>query len=168
MDNPPAAVIANIDAVVADEEQVEARRSTTERAADKIGGFVGTLPFVVLQLFAVVAWVIVNAGLVPHVPVFDPFPYSLGGATLSLEGVVLAAFVLMRQGNEGRLSERRSHLNLQANLLVEKEVTKIIQMLERSSTLDGTAHAVVDAEARDMAGNTAVGELTSELDRRRR
>ena len=74
--------------------------------------------------------------------------------------------MLLKQAHEGRLSERRSHLNLQANLLVEKEVTKLIQMLQRQSRANGTERQVVDSEAREMAQNTAVGHLAQELDRR--
>lgn len=109
---------------------------------------------------------LVNAGLVPGVPAFDPFPYSLGGAVLSLEGVLLASFVLMKQAHESRLSERRSHLNLQANLLVEKEVTKLLQMMQRTSAVEGTQGQVVDDEARELGQVTALGKLAEELDRR--
>lgn len=115
---------------------------------------------------AVLGWVAANAGLVPGVPAFDPFPFSLGGALLSLEGVLLACFVLIKQAHEGRLSERRSHLNLQANLLVEQEVTKLIQMMHRTSAVAGTEASVVDAETRELGRVTAVGELPQELDRR--
>ena len=166
MDHLPDAVVANVNAVAAGEESVAAQRTPIERIGDTIGGFVGTLPFVGVQLAGVAAWITVNAGLISHVPAFDPFPYSLGGTMLSLEGVVLAAFVLMRQAHEGELSERRSHLNLQANLLVEQEVTKLIQMLTRQSAADGTEHVVVDDEARAMAQSTAIERLTDELDRR--
>jgi len=63
-------------------------------------------------------------------------------------------------------SERRSHLNLQANLLVEQEVTKLIQMMHRTSAVEGTEASVVDAETRELGRVTAVGELAQELDRR--
>lgn len=85
---------------------------------------------------------------------------------LSLEGVLLASFVLMKQAHESRLSERRSHLNLQANLLVEKEVTKLIQMMQRTSAVEGTQGQVVDDEARELGQVTALGKLAEELDRR--
>lgn len=159
-------VVENIDAVVRSEEALTAHRSLGGRLGNAVGSFAGRLAFVAAQLALVAAWVLANAGLVPGVPVFDPFPYSLGGALLSLEGVLLASFVLMKQAHEGRLSERRSHLNLQANLLVEKEVTKLIQMMERASAADGTTHQVVDDEAHELGEVTAVGELTRELDRR--
>ena len=131
-----------------------------------MAGFAGTPAFLAAQGLAVVGWVASNAGLVPGVPVFDPFPYSLGGALLSLEGVLLACFVLTKQAHEGRLSERRSHLSLQANLLVEQEVTKLIQMMQRTSAVEGTEAAVVDAEAHELGQVTAVSELAKELDRR--
>ncbi len=167
MERLPDAVIANVDAIAADEERMTAQRTPLQRFGDAIGGFVGTVPFVGCQLALVGSWVAVNAGFVPGVTPFDPFPFNLGGATLSLEGVVLAAFVLMRQAHDSQLSERRSHLNLQANLLVEKEVTKLIQMLTRQSAAAGVEHVVVDDESRDMAENTAIKHLTDEIDRRR-
>lgn len=162
----PKSVIENIDIVVGTEESLTARRNAGERFSEMVAGFASTPAFLVLQGAAVAAWVVANAGLVPNVPVFDPFPYSLGGALLSLEGVLLACFVLTKQAHEGRLSERRSHLNLQANLLVEQEVTKLIQMMQRTSAVEGTEGAVVDSETREMGRVTAVKELAKELDRR--
>ena len=162
----PKSVIANIEAVVGAEEALTARRSRGERLAEKVADFAGTPIFLVTQASAVVAWIVLNAGLVPGIPVFDPFPYSLGGALLSLEGVLLACFVLTKQAHEGRLSERRSHLNLQANLLVEQEVTKLIQMMQRTSAVEGTEAGVVDAETQELGQVTAVNELAKELDRR--
>ena len=148
------------------DSKLTARRSRGERLSEKVADFAGTPIFLATQASAVAAWVVVNAGLVPGIPAFDPFPFSLGGALLSLEGVLLACFVLTKQAHEGRLSERRSHLNLQANLLVEQEVTKLIQMMQRTSAVEGTEAAVVDAEAHELGQVTAVDELAKELDRR--
>lgn len=165
-DNAPKSVVENIDAVVGAEEALTARRSAGERLGEVVAGFASTPAFLIAQGTVVAGWVAANAGLIPGVPAFDPYPYSLGGALLSLEGVLLACFVLTKQGHEGRLSERRSHLNLQANLLVEKEVTKLIQMMERTSEVEGTEAAVVDAETQELGRVTAVKELAKELDRR--
>jgi uncharacterized membrane protein len=162
----PKSVIANIEAVVGAEEALTARRSRGERIGERVADLAGTPAFLVAQALAVAAWVVLNSGLLPELPVFDPFPYSLGGALLSLEGVLLACFVLTKQAHEGRLSERRSHLNLQANLLVEQEVTKLIQMMQRTSALEGTEAAVVDPETYEFGKITAVNELAKELDRR--
>ncbi len=162
----PRSVKDNIDAVVGAEEALTASRGRGERIGEAVAATAGTPAFLVAQVAAVLGWVVVNAGLVSGVPAFDPFPYSLGGALLSLEGVLLACFVLTKQAHEGRLSERRSHLNLQANLLVEQEVTKLIQMMHRTSAVEGTEASVVDAEVRELGQVTAVGELAQKLDRR--
>lgn len=162
----PKSVINNIDAIVGAEEALTASRGRGERFGEAVAATAATPAFLVAQVAAVLGWMAVNAGFVPGVPTFDPFPYSLGGALLSLEGVLLACFVLTKQAHEGRLSERRSHLNLQANLLVEQEVTKLIQMMHRTSAVEGTEASVVDAETRELGRVTAVGELAQELDRR--
>jgi len=162
----PKSVIDNIDAIVGAEEALTASRGRGERFGEAVAATAATPAFLVAQVAAVLGWVAVNAGFVPGVPAFDSFPYSLGGALLSLEGMLLASFVLTKQAHEGRLSERRSHLNLQANLLVEQEVTKLIQMMHRTSAVERTEASVVDAEARELGRVTAVGELAQELDRR--
>ncbi len=84
MDTAPQSVIENIDKVVSLEEGLTARRSLGERIGETVGSFAGRLTFVGCQLGIVAGWVVVNAGLLPGIAAFDPFPYALGGALLSL------------------------------------------------------------------------------------
>ena len=49
---------------------------------------------------------------------------------VSLEAIFLSAFILISQNDETRLTERRSHLDLQINLLAEQENTKMLKMLD--------------------------------------
>ena len=84
---------------------------------------------------------------------------------VSLEGVLLSTFVLIRQNRTAVRSDRRNHLDLQINLLTEKEVTKVIQMLEGISAHLGVAGGVVDAETQELGKVTAVGDLAQELTR---
>ncbi len=162
----PKSVMNNIDAIVGVEKALTASRGRGERLGDAVAATAATPAFLAAQMAAVPNWVVVNVGLVPGVPAFDPLPYSLGGALLSLQGVLLACSVLTKQAHESRLSERRSHLSLQANLLVEREMTKLIQMMHRTSAVEGTEASVVNAGTRELGRVTAVGELTQELDRR--
>jgi hypothetical protein len=60
---------------------------------------------------------------------FEPYPFSLLGVIVALEAVVLSRFILMRQNRMMRRGERRDHLNLQVDLLAEKEITKLLQMV---------------------------------------
>src|SRR5437588_411115 len=91
----PASVAENVETVLRVENETQRPRSRSEAITDVIGGFVGTISFVVAQLMAFAAWVIVNAGTFPQLARFDPFPYPLLSSITSLEAVLLAAFVLM-------------------------------------------------------------------------
>jgi uncharacterized membrane protein len=80
----------------------------------------------VVQLLAFAGWVIVNAGKIPQIPPFDPFPYPLLSSVISLEAVLLTAFVLIKQNRLGVIADRRDHLDLQVNLPTERRATQVI------------------------------------------
>ena len=161
--SPSRMARSNIEAVVQLEEDEERGRSLTDRLPEMIGGFAGSIAFVACQLAFVGLWAVANSGIVPGLPAFDPFPYPLLSGLLSLEGVLLTAFVLIRQNRMSLIADRRSHLDLQISLLAEKETTKIIQMLERMSRQMGMEHHVADQESKELGEATAVESLAQEL-----
>ena len=109
--------------------QLLERRSSSERFAEAVGGFSGSLLFVVLHLVLLVAWLLINRGKIPSARPFDPLPFSLLGVIVAVEAVILSSFILMRQNRMMRRRERRDHLNLQFDLLAEKEITKLLRMV---------------------------------------
>jgi uncharacterized membrane protein len=48
---------------------------------------------------------------------------------VSVEAVLLSTFVLMKQNRMQRRTDQRDHLTLQVDLLSEKELTKVLQLL---------------------------------------
>jgi uncharacterized membrane protein len=56
---------------------------------------------------------------------------------LSVEAIFLAIFILISQNRAARISDKRSHLDLQLNLLSEQENTKMLLMLERIGSAVG-------------------------------
>ncbi|MBG0793066.1 DUF1003 domain-containing protein [Methylocystis sp. H62] len=147
----PKFVHENIDAVIEAEQEAEEARSCGEVVYEFVAGVIGTLGFVITEIIAVFFWIAINEGLITPIPPFDPYPYHLLGAVLALEGVLIAAFVLMRQNRMSKLADRRAHLDLQINLMTERETTKIIGMLlEVSERLD-IQHKVLDDESRQLS-----------------
>src|SRR4051812_33268312 len=153
----------NIEKVVQLEEEEERHRSFADRFPEMIGSFAGSVAFVVCQLAFVGLWAVANSGVIPGLPAFDPFPYSLLSGVLGLESVLLTAFVLIRQNRMSLMADRRSHLDLQISLLAEKETTKIIQMLERMSQQMGIGQHVTDHESKELGQTTAVEGLAQEF-----
>lgn len=158
---PPAAT-NNIEAIVRLEENAARDRALRDRIADAIANFSGTITFVLLHLAWFLLWALINTGVIDFIPAFDPYPFQLLAMLVSLEAVLLSTFVLIKQNRMGARADRRSHLDLQINLLSEKEVTKVIQMLERISTRLGIEDNL-DQETRELGQNTAVENLAREL-----
>src|ERR1035441_1365025 len=111
---------SHIDSIVKQEEEALEKRSSSERFADGVGLFAGSLSFVLFHLVLVLAWLLVNGGRIRGLRPFDPYPFFLLGMIVAVEAVVLSSFILMRQNRMMRRGELRDHLNLQVDLLAEK------------------------------------------------
>ena len=130
---PSRQAAENIDTVLALEEEASPPLPWRERLAERIGDVAGSAGFILFHLGWFALWALDNLGLVPGLPVFDDYPFPLLALLLAMEAVVLASCVLIRQNRAAELAEERSHIDLQVNMLAEREVTKVIQMLDRMS-----------------------------------
>ncbi len=157
-------VADNIDSVIRLESAALSSRTRADRASDGIAAFVGSIPFVLTQLALAVLWVVVNTDLVPQVRAFDPYPFSLLSMIVSTEGVLLSAFVLIKQNRMGTIADRRAHLDLQVNLLTEREVTRLLQVSEEVAERLGLEKARKTPTA--LAQETEVEHLAGALDRK--
>lgn len=166
-EQPSRQAAENIDIVLALEAEATPALPWRERVAERIGGVAGSAAFILAHLGWFLLWALANLGLVPGLPVFDEYPFPLLALILAMEAVILASCVLIRQNRAAELAEERSHIDLQVNLLAERGVTKVIQMLERLSVALELDHRVMDDEARELGETTAVPSLARKLRERR-
>ncbi|HWB04140.1 MAG TPA: DUF1003 domain-containing protein [Verrucomicrobiales bacterium] len=117
----------NVQAIVKLEEAARNERTFSDRLADKVARFCGSMIFVWTHVIWFGGWIVVNS--VPGFPRFDPFPFTFLTLVVSLEAIFLSTFIMISQNEETRLTERRNHLDLQINLLTEQENTKMLIML---------------------------------------
>src|ERR1700681_2674246 len=157
---------ANIDSIVRQEEEALEQRSSSERLADAVGGFAGSLPFIAVHLVFLLGWLLVNDGEIPWARPFDPYPFSLLGVIVAVEAVILSSFILMRQNRMMRRGERRDHLNLQVDLLAEKEITKVLQMVRAICGHMGLQNIMADKEIRELSQTTSIESLSQTLEDR--
>jgi len=157
---------SHIDAIVKQEEEALERRSSSERFADGIGLFAGSLPFVLFHLVMMLAWLLVNSGQIRGLRPFDPYPFSLLGMIVAVEAVILSSFILMRQNRMMRRGELRDHLNLQVDLLAEKEITKVLQMVRAIGGHLGVQDIIRDKEIRELSQATSIESLSQTLEDR--
>lgn len=149
----------NIETVIRLEEEEERQATLWQRVPHVIGSFVGTLYFVAFQCATMAAWIAANAtGAVS----FDPFPFPLLSIALAAEAVILSSFVLISQNRTDLIATRRNHLDLQINLLAEKEVTKLLRLIQvLNAHLKVPGDGINDDE--ELTEETAVDDLAREL-----
>jgi uncharacterized membrane protein len=152
-------VSKNIESVIKLEEEDERQLSSLHRVSHKVGWFVGTIHFVISQFVLVALWISWNASSTTQ---FDPYPFPLLSAVLALEAVLLTSFVLIRQNAMDLQSERRNHLDLQINLLAEKEATSILKALgEIAKKFD--IDLSLDVENSELSKDTPVESIARDL-----
>ena len=157
------AVISNIRSVSQMENSIEENRTVVDRIADAIGGFSGSMTFVFIHMLWFVGWFVVNT-LPLGLKHFDPYPFILLAMIVSVEGVLLSTFVLMKQNRMQARIDVRDKLDLQINLLSEKEVTKTLQLLRAiCDKLEIQPSAEDDKELSEMASTTSVDMLAEQV-----
>ncbi len=133
-----------------------------DRVSDSIANFVGSIRFVIIHVAWFGIWVVLNAGRWR----FDPYPFPLLCMLVSLEGVLLSTFVLIKQNRMSQRADHRSHLDLQINLLAEKEITKVLQLqrlvCQRLQIPEGES----DTEVEELSTVTAVDTLAEQLEKK--
>lgn len=159
---PPSAQ-ANIRTIVQLEEEALKSRTVADRVSDSIANFVGSMPFVVLHLAWFGVWAAINVGVISKSLKFDPYPFALLCMLVSLEGVLLSTFVLIKQNRMSQRADQRSHLDLQINLLSEREITKILQLQRLICQQLGIAEAATDHEVVELSTVTAVDNIAREV-----
>ena len=142
----------NVDTITRLEEAARQQRTRTDRIAEKIANFCGSMTFVWVHVAWFGFWILLN--VIPGIRHVDPFPFTFLTLIVSLEAIFLSTFILISQNLDSRISERRSHLDLQLNLLSEQENTKMIVML----------HAIAAKVGADLTQDPHLHALSEETE----
>lgn len=84
---------------------------------------------------------------------------SITNAKILMDGFIITAFVLMKQNRMSKLADRRAHLDLQINLMTERETTKVIGMLLEIGERLNIKHKVHDEESHQLSRSLIVETL---------
>jgi uncharacterized membrane protein len=153
----------NVEAIMKLERDAIGSRSTAEHLADKVTTFAGSTPFLILHIIWFGVWVIANVGLISGLTPFDPFPFSFLTLVVSLEAIFLTLLVLMSQNRMMKEADKRTHLDLQLNMLAEQESTVLLKLVRKISRHLGVEEDH-DQTAEELAKETDVHHLARKLD----
>ena len=123
-----------------------------ERIADAVAKFGGSWAFITSFGAFMVVYVCINVTL--GLSAWDRYPFILLNLVLSFQSAFATPIILMSQNRQGRISDRRNHLDLQINLLAEQENTEQLRLLrllceKAGVSLDEPAHPLEQATRPD-------------------
>ena len=153
----------NIEAVRQLEEAAKEERTASDRVAEVIAKFCGSMTFVWVHVVWFGIWVLIN--VMPGLPHIDPFPFTFLTLVVSLEAIFLSTFILISQNHDTKISERRNHLDLQINLLSEQENTQMLTMLRAIAEKVGVDLSR-DDQVRAMSEETKPQQLVKQIKER--
>jgi uncharacterized membrane protein len=160
----PSALEENVEAIKKWERAILLGRSKAEQISDWIAYTAGRGPVLALHVVWFGAWLSANAGVIRGVRPFDPFPFPLLTTAVSLEAIFLALFVLASQNRLARQADKRSHLDLQIDLLAEREMTAVLQLLQDIARHLDVQTTVTSEQLRDLMTKTDLRHLTTRMD----
>jgi uncharacterized membrane protein len=149
----------NVDRMRKLEEWSKRHHTFADRMAEKVAAFCGRITFVWIHAVLFTAWIAWNVSPLPR---FDPYPFTFLTLCVSLEAIFLSSFILISQNYEMRVTERRTQLDLQVNLLTEQENTKILALLEQMAKKMGVLEEddpEIDALAEAIKPETIVRQI---------
>lgn len=159
----------NVKTIAELERAAEQKCSRADRIAGSITRFCGSMSFVWVHVVWFTVWILWNT--MGHGKPIDPYPFSFLTLVVSLEAIFLSTFIMIAENRQGRLEERRSHLDLQINLLSEQENTKMLQLLtaiaRKLEVLDGEDPSVkaLEQATRPDALLEQIDEVTEEKEK---
>jgi uncharacterized membrane protein len=117
----------NIEAILALEDESRRSKPPLYRLVARVARFCGTVAFLWWNLAFFAVWIALNQ----WVWAADPYPFTFLLFMVSIEAIVLAILILISQNMSAEESERRHHLDLQIDLLNEREMTALLRLVTR-------------------------------------
>jgi uncharacterized membrane protein len=130
----PEQIVKNVEAITDRQERYQEKITTAQKVLEKIVSIFGRPEFFYFQIGFFVIWefcgYLVNLGILP-----TSFPqFDLREQWLDLASLFISTGVLVYENRQEQVSEERSHLMLQLNLITEQKIAKLISLVEELRT----------------------------------
>jgi uncharacterized membrane protein len=130
----PDQVIKNIEAIATHQDRYHQNSTAHQRGLDKITAIFSRSQFLYFQIVFFTTWWICSYLSNRHILPAD-FPlFDLREEGLGVAGLLISTGVLIYQTRQEQVSEERSHLMLQLNLITEQKIAKLISLVEELRT----------------------------------
>ena len=144
----------------------ESKISSHQRWIERTTLAVGRPRAVYVVLTFTAAWIGLNAVLAPLGRAFDPPPFAYLDCIISLAALLMTIIILTTENRINIHDARRDRLDLQINLLNERKISKVIEMLEALRSDSPAIPNRHDPEAAEMRRTADTAAIVRAIDER--
>lgn len=157
----PSPVVRNVQAIADMEAAASAERKPLDRLSDRVSDFAGSSWFLVIHVVWFAGWILVNTLAARPI---DPYPFTFLTFLVSLEAIFLTSFVLISQNHLEAQAHRRAALDLQINLLAERELTGVLRVVTDIAAHLGVPLAAADDNLQELIEQTDVAAIAQTVE----
>ena len=116
-------------------EVEEEQLTVGQRVADKVADTIGSWPFIIIQTFILITWIIIN--LTAWINHWDPYPFILLNLMLSFQAAYSGPVIMMSQNRQSAKDRLAAEIDHQVNTKAEFEIGLLVRRLdELEKTVD--------------------------------
>ena len=141
---------------------VEFERHFADVMARFLTRALGSVWFLNTNVAVILVWIVVNLGWIRGIHPFDPYPFGLLLMITAFSAMLLAIVVLINQNEQGRMADIRQRIDLEINVRAEREITKILSMLDELHVRAGIAKT--DRELDKMKERIDIAEIKEDIE----
>jgi uncharacterized membrane protein len=146
----PEQVIKNIELIATHQDRYHQNSTPHQRGLDKITAIFSRSQFLYFQVIFFTTWWICSYLSSRQILLAD-FPlFNLREEGIDVAALLISTGVLIYQTRQEQVSEERSHLMLQLNLITEQKIAKLISLVEELRTDLPNVRNRADLEAEIM------------------
>ncbi len=146
----PEQVIKNIELIASHQDRYHQNSTPHQRGLDKITAIFSRSQFLYFQVIFFTTWWICSYLSSRQILLAD-FPlFNLREEGIDVAALLISTGVLIYQTRQEQVSEERSHLMLQLNLITEQKIAKLISLVEELRTDLPNVRNRADLEAEIM------------------
>ena len=164
LEGSSSALEENIEAIKTWQQASIHHRSRVEHLSDEVTRIIAGGPALLFHVVWFGFWILANLELLPGIPAFDPFPFQLLTMTVSLEAIFLSLFVLASQNRMTHEADRRANLDLQINLLAEREMTAVLRLLQDIARHLDVKVSLTGEQISDLIKKTDIESLADRME----
>lgn len=117
-------------------------------------------------LIVIVVWIGANLMLGPQHAAWDPPPFQMLQGLVSLGALLMTILILTTENRIAQMDQLRDRLDLQINLLTERKVAKLIDMLDQMRRDLPSVPTHEDPEVHEMRTHTNPTDVARALEAR--